>query len=455
MNTPKIVVAGATSGVGKTAITTAIMYALTKNGFHVQPFKIGPDFIDPSYHNLVTGRPSRNLDVWMMRKNGVLKCFNDSSQGADVAIIEGVMGLFDGLSGKDDYASTAQIAKMLDAPVILVIDAGKAARSIAAIALGFLHFDKKLKIAGFILNNVAGDKHAKFILDAFACKVNVPIIGIVRRDKKITIEERYLGLVPVLELEKKKRSIHQSAKYISEQIDIDKIKSLCKSINRTKAIQKAFPDTRIRVAVALDESFNFYYADNFDALRKQHAELIFFSPVNDVKLPENIHGIILGGGFPEILADKLELNQAMIKSISKAATNGMPIYGECGGLMYLTRSIRRNNEGKKKRQKMIGLIEADTFMSGKLTLNYTEADCTSSFFEDIHKIRGHEFHYSNIENISTDSKFAYTMRRGNGVDNKRDGFVVYNCLASYMHLHFANNRLPERFIKNCLEFSHK
>jgi cobyrinic acid a,c-diamide synthase len=364
LNTPKIVVAGATSGVGKTAITTAIMYALTKNGFHVQPFKIGPDFIDPSYHNLVTGRPSRNLDVWMMGKNGVLKCFNDSSQGADVAIIEGVMGLFDGLSGKDDYASTAQIAKMLDAPVILVIDAGKAARSIAAIALGFLHFDKKLKIAGFILNNVAGDKHAKFVLDAFACKVNVPIIGIVRRDKKITIEERYLGLVPALELEKKKRSIHQSAKYISEQIDIDKIKSLCKPINRTKAIQKAFPDTRIRVAVALDESFNFYYADNFDALRKQHAELIFFSPVNDVELPENIHGIILGGGFPEILADKLEFNQAMIKSISKAATNGMPIYGECGGLMYLTRSIRRNNEGKKKRQKMIGLIEADTFMSG-------------------------------------------------------------------------------------------
>lgn len=455
MNTPKIVVAGATSGVGKTAITTAIMYALTKNGFHVQPFKIGPDFIDPSYHNLVTGRPSRNLDVWMMGKNGVLKCFNDSSHGADVAIIEGVMGLFDGLSGKNDYASTAQIAKMLEAPVILVIDAGKAARSIAAIALGFLHFDKKLKIAGIILNNVAGDKHAKFVLDAFACKVNVPIIGIVRRDKKITIEERHLGLVPALELEKKKRSIHQSAKYISEQIDIDKIKSLCKPINRTKVIQKAFPDTRIRVAVALDESFNFYYADNFDALRKQQAELIFFSPVNDIELPENIHGIILGGGFPEILADKLEFNQAMIKSISKAATNGMPIYGECGGLMYLTRSIRRNNEGKKKRQKMIGLIEADTFMSGKLTLNYTEADCTSSFFEDIYKIRGHEFHYSNIENISTDSKFAYTMRRGNGVDNKRDGFVVYNCLASYMHLHFANNRLPERFIKNCLEFSNK
>jgi cobyrinic acid a,c-diamide synthase len=455
LNTPKIVVAGATSGVGKTAITTAIMYALTKNGFHVQPFKIGPDFIDPSYHNLVTGRPSRNLDVWMMGKNGVLKCFNDSSQGADVAIIEGVMGLFDGLSGKDDYASTAQIAKMLEAPVILVIDAGKAARSIAAIALGFLHFDKKLKIAGFILNNVAGDKHAKFVLDAFACKVNVPIIGIVRRDKKIAIEERHLGLVPALELEKKKRSIHQSAKCISEQIDIDKIKSLCKPINRTKAIQKAFPLTRIRVAVALDESFNFYYADNFDALRKQQAELIFFSPVNDIELPENIHGIILGGGFPEILADKLEFNQAMIKSISKAATNGMPIYGECGGLMYLTRSIRRNNEGKKKRQKMIGLIEADTFMSGKLTLNYTEADCTSSFFEDIYKIRGHEFHYSNIENISTDSKFAYTMRRGNGVDNKRDGFIVYNCLASYMHLHFANNRLPERFIKNCLKFSYK
>src|SRR5919108_3276183 len=266
LNTPKIVVAGATSGVGKTTITTAIMYALTKNGFHVQPFKIGPDFIDPSYHTIVTGRRSRNLDVWMMGKSGVLKCFNNASQGADVAIIEGVMGLFDGLSGKDDYASTAQIAKMLDAPVILVIDAGKAARSIAAIALGFLHFDKKLRIAGFILNNVAGDKHAKFVLDAFACKVNVPIVGIVRRDKKIIMKERHLGLIPALELEKRKRSIHQSAKYVSEQIDLDKIKSLCNQVSGTKRIQKeAFPDNQIRIAIALDESFNFYYADNFDA----------------------------------------------------------------------------------------------------------------------------------------------------------------------------------------------
>ena len=344
MNTPKIVVAGATSGVGKTTITTAIMYALTKNGFRVQPFKIGPDFIDPSYHTIVTGRPSRNLDVWMMGKSGVLECFNNASQGADLAIIEGVMGLFDGLSGKDDYASTAQIAKMLDAPVILVIDAGKAARSIAAIALGFLHFDKNLRIAGFILNNVAGEKHAKFVLDAFACKVNVPIMGIVRRDKKITMEERHLGLIPVMELEKKKKLIHQSAKYVSEQIDLDKIKSLCNHVNRTKVIQKPLPNNQFRVAVALDESFNFYYADNFDALRKQQAELIFFSPVNDVELPEDIHGIILGGGFPEILADKLEHNQAMIKSISKAAMNGMPIFGECGGLMYLTRSIIRDNK---------------------------------------------------------------------------------------------------------------
>jgi cobyrinic acid a,c-diamide synthase len=455
LNIPKIVVAGTTSGVGKTTITTAIMYALTKNGFHVQPFKIGPDFIDPSYHTVVTGRPSRNLDVWMMRKNGVLKCFNNASQGADIAIIEGVMGLFDGLSGKDEYASTAQIAKMLDAPVILVIDAGKAARSTAAIALGFLHFDKKLRIAGFILNNVAGDKHAKLVRDAFAYKINVPIIGIIRRDKKIRMEERHLGLIPALELEKKRRLIHQSAKYISQQIDLDIIKGLCNQVNRKKVIQRVFPDAKIRVAVALDESFNFYYADNFDALRKRQAELIFFSPVNDVELPENIHGIILGGGFPEILADKLEHNQTMIKSISKAAVNGVPIYGECGGLMYLTRSIRRNNKGRNKIRKMIGVIEADTVMSGKLTLNYTDADCTSSFFGNISRIRGHEFHYSNIENISTDSKFAYTMRRGNGIDKERDGFVVYNCLASYMHLHFADNRLPERFIKSCIEFSHK
>ena len=452
MNIPRIVIGGVTSAVGKTTISTAIMYTLKQKGLHVQPFKVGPDFIDPSYHTYVTGRQSRNLDVWMMGENGILKCFHNASSGADIAVVEGVMGLFDGISGKDDFSSTAQVAKILNAPVILVIDAGKAARSIAAIATGFLHFDKKLRIIGTILNNVAGDKHANFITEAFADKVKVPIIGIVRRSKEITMVERHLGLIPTPELEQKqKRAIFQSAKFVSEQIDLDKIKYLLDKVQTTDPLQKQLPNGQIKIAVALDESFNFYYADNLDALREQKAELIFFSPINDCKLPENIHGVILGGGFPEVLADKLEKNQSMGKSITKAAENGIPIYGECGGLMYLTRSIKgyRGDEGKKRN--MVGLIDADTLISGKLTLNYTEANSNASIFGKISKVRGHEFHYSRIENIAKDSKFAYVMRRGNGIDNKKDGFMVYNCLASYMHLHFADSRLPKRFIESCIK----
>jgi cobyrinic acid a,c-diamide synthase len=454
MNIPRIVIGGVTSAVGKTTISTAIMYILKQKGLHVQPFKVGPDFIDPSYHTYVTGRQSRNLDVWMMGENGVLKCFRNASSGADIAVVEGVMGLFDGISGKDDFSSTAQVAKILNAPVILVIDAGKAARSIAAIATGFLHFDKKLRIIGTILNNVAGDKHANFITEAFADKVKVPIIGIVRRSKEITMVERHLGLIPTPELEEKqKRAIFQSAKFVSEQIDLDKIKYLLDKVQTTDPLQKQLPNGQIKIAVALDESFNFYYADNLDALREQKAELIFFSPINDCKLPENIHGVILGGGFPEVLADKLEKNQSMGKSITKAAENGIPIYGECGGLMYLTRSIKgyRGDEGKKRN--MVGLIDADTFISGKLTLNYTEANSNASIFGKIPNIRGHEFHYSRIENIARDSKFAYVMKRGIGIGNKKDGFIVYNCLASYMHLHFADSRLPKRFVESCIRCS--
>jgi cobyrinic acid a,c-diamide synthase len=456
MNIPRIVIGGVTSAVGKTTISTAIMYTLKQKGLHVQPFKVGPDFIDPSYHTYVTGRQSRNLDVWMMGENGVLNCFHNASSGADIAVVEGVMGLFDGISGKDDFSSTAQVAKILNAPVILVIDAGKAARSIAAIATGFLHFDKKLRIIGTILNNVAGDKHANFITEAFADKVKVPIIGIVRRSKEITMVERHLGLIPTPELEEKqKRAIFQSAKFVSEQINLDKIKYLLDKVQTTDPLQKQIPNGQIKIAVAIDESFNFYYADNLDALREQKAELIFFSPINDCKLPENIHGVILGGGFPEVLADKLEKNQSMGKSITKAAENGIPIYGECGGLMYLTRSIKgyRGDEGKKRN--MVGLIDADTFISGKLTLNYTEANSNASIFGKISKVRGHEFHYSRIENIAKDSKFAYVMRRGDGIDNKKDGFMVYNCLASYMHLHFADSRLPKRFIESCIKYTRR
>jgi cobyrinic acid a,c-diamide synthase len=450
---PRIVIAGVTSGVGKTTISTAVMHALRRRGLKVQPFKVGPDFIDPSYHTFVTERQSRNLDVWMMGRKGVLDCFAASCSGADIAVIEGVMGLYDGASGKDDFASTAHVAKILDAPVVLVIDASKSARSIAAIALGFLHFDRKLKIAGIILNNVAGDRHAGYITEALAGKVKVPVVGVIRRNNEIRMEERHLGLVPAQELhDKKRKAIVDAAKHVSDQIDIDMMYKLAGKGRLPDAPIAKPGKARARIAVALDESFNFYYVDNLDALRRQGAELAFFSPVNDHALPENIHGIILGGGFPEVLADRLEKNKAMIKSMRKAVHDGMPVYGECGGLMYLTRSIS-GYKGERKSRKMAGLVDADTLMTSRLTLNYTDASCDGPVLGRA-CLRGHEFHYSAIENIAGDSRFAYKMNKGKGVTGSKDGFVIGDSgLAAYMHLHFANNKLAERIVQSCSRYS--
>lgn len=465
MVVPRIVVAGVTSGVGKTTVAVAIMHALRKKGLVVQPFKVGPDFIDPSYHTLVTGRKSRNLDVWLMGRRGVIDCFNSACEGANVAVIEGVMGLFDGMSGKDNFASTAHMAKMLGAPIILIVDAGKSARSIAAIALGFMHFDRSVRIAGVILNNVASDRHAGYLRDALAGdgKVKAPVLGMIRRNSEIRMEERHLGLVPAQELQKKKRRemIH-AARYVSEQIDVDSILKVCgtgtlptaaASSSSSPTVEKA-PKKRATIAVALDESFNFYYADNLDALKRAGARLVFFSPVNDAALPEGIDGIILGGGFPEVLADRLAENRSMIKSVVKAVNVGMPVYGECGGLMYLTRSIS-GYKGEKKVQRMAGLIDADTVMTSRLTLNYTEADCDGPVFGRT-SLRGHEFHYSAIEGISKDSRFAYAMKKGKGVADGRDGFVIGEAgLAAYMHLHFANNVLAERLVRSCASYSRR
>jgi cobyrinic acid a,c-diamide synthase len=449
MSVPRIMIAGSTSGVGKTTIAVAIMHAMKKRGLKVQPFKVGPDFIDPSYHTFITGRQSRNLDAWMMREKGVLESFQNACSGADVAVIEGVMGLFDGMSGKDDFASSAHIARTLDAPIILVLDAAKTARSIAAIALGFMHFDKRLKIVGIIVNNVASDRHAGYVTDAMSENIRAPVLGVVRRNPQIKIEERHLGLVPAQELaENTRKEIVEYAKYVQDHIDIDKILQMCRKSPLPRPALKKQDAKVARIAVALDESFNFYYADNLDALRLKGAELVFFSPVNDRKLPDDVDGIILGGGFPEVLADRLEKNRQMIKSIVKAAGRGMPIYGECGGLMYMTRSIS-GYKGERHARKMMALVDADTVMTSKLTLSYTEADCNGPIFGRTH-IRGHEFHYSLIDNISSDSKFAYFLSKGRGIKDFRDGFVVGSTgLAAYMHLHFASSKLAERLVSAC------
>ncbi|MDP8889308.1 MAG: cobyrinate a,c-diamide synthase [Thermoproteota archaeon] len=455
MHIPRIVIAGVTSGVGKTTVAVGLMHGLIKRGLRVQPFKIGPDFIDPSYHTVVTNRNSRNLDVWMMGRQGVLDCFASACKGADIAVVEGVMGLFDGMSGKSDFASTAHVAKILDAPILLVVDASKGARSIAAIILGFLHFDRKLRIGAVILNNVAGQRHADYITEALVGVVKIPVVGVLSRNSEIKMKERHLGLVPALELKgTKSQVISRTARYTAECIDLDKVLSLCSMTSLPDARDRPKQPARARIAVALDESFNFYYTDNLIALKRSGAQLLSFSPIKEQKLPDGVHGLILGGGFPEVLADRLEKNRSMVRSIRMAVDEGMPIYAECGGLMYLTRSIS-GYKGEKKARKMAGIIEADTLMTGRLTLNYTDAECNGSIFGTTH-LRGHEFHYSSIENIAGDSRFAYSMKKGKGVTGNHDGFIINdNSLAAYMHLHFANRKLPERIVLSCVRFSRR
>ena len=476
MSIPRIIIAGTSSGVGKTSVTLGILHKFKELGFKIQSFKVGPDFIDPAYHTFVTNNPCYNLDSWLMGEKGVINTFEKYTRGKDIAVVEGVMGLFDGAEGKNNFASTAQIAKILDSPIILVIDASKAARSIAAIAYGFMNFDKGLKIKGIILNKIASNKHFQLIKDAFDNNIKIPIVGVIYKNQEFTFSERHLGLIPTAELDnKRKKKILNSVRTISDCLDPDKLISLIMPLKNEKTLKKKDKTIKqqlknLKIAVALDNSFNFYYQENLDILQKKGAELIFFSPLNDNYLPEEINGILLGGGFPEILSKDLTKNQSMMNSIKKIAETEIPLYAECGGLMYLTKSIKegihrykKNNEiiefeeNSQKTYKMIGLIDAVTKMTNQLTLNYTQGKILneSFLFGKVKNIRGHEFHYSKIENIHHDIRYSYYLEKGIGISEKKDGIIVYNTIASYTHLHFSNSKLPMNFVLNCKKYSKK
>ena len=463
MGIPGAIIAGATSGVGKTTITMAIIYALQKKGYKVHPFKIGPDYIDPSYHNAISKKISKNLDVWLMGKQGVLKSFYETTKESEFAVLEGVMGLYDGLSGKNNFASTAHISKILNIPIILIVDARKTSKSLAAITLGFLKFDKNIKISGIIINHIASERHLKYITEAFQSKIKVPIIGKIYSNKN-KLQERHLGLIPTNELNADSISkLVEEARKISTDIDIDKVEEIGHSAKNKQEIgilckknnEYEIEEKKVKIIIALDKSFNFYYKDNLEILQK-NAIIEFFSPINDKFIPQNTNGMIIGGGFPEIIADKLEKNSSMKKSILNFVENGFPSYAECGGLMYLTKSIQGYN-GRKKKYKMVGLFDAETIMTGKLTLGYTEAELNykGSIFGKVKKIRGHEFHYSNIINNHRDLKLIYELKRGKGIIDSKDGFCISNCIASYMHTHFINSNISENFIKNCYKYSKK
>jgi len=448
---PRIILAGTTSGVGKTSITCGIIYSLQKKGFSVQSFKVGPDYIDPSYLSTISKKDVYNLDVWLMGKDHLLESFVEHSK-SDISIIEGVMGYYDGFKGNSNFASTHHVAFLTQSPVILVLDASKVARSVAAAALGFIKFHKQSRIVGFILNKIGSKKHEILCRQALE-KLRIPIVGVVYKNSDLDFKSRHLGLIPATKDVNLQKKIIETAKIISDSLDSERILQIAFSSNPLKLSKRKPPKkTRTTIAIAMDNSFNFYYNDNLEALRKEGARLKFFSPINDRHFPKS-DGIYIGGGFPEILGESLEKNQLMKNRIKQFSENNHPIYAECGGLMYLTRSI---NYGKKN-YKMIGIFDAETIMTKKMKLNYTKGiTITKNILSNKKQtFQGHEFHYSRLESVSSDSKFAYKIKIGEGIKNQFDGMMEYNTLASYGHLYFKSSDFAKNFVENCIKTSRK
>ena len=442
LKVPRLVVAGVTSGVGKTSITSAIISGIKKRGYTVQSFKIGPDYIDPSYLSVISGNDTKNLDVWLMGENELVQSFVKNS-ASDVSVVEGVMGYYDGFGGKTNYASTHHVASLLKSPTVLVLDASKVARSIAATALGFTKFHRNSRIVGIILNKIGSKKHENMCRQALA-NLKVPILGSIVKYSE-SMESRHLGLIPVKEQKSLQNKIRKISREISDSLDIDKIIQVCKNVPQLPNVQpKKFKKPSVTAAVALDSSFNFYYHDNLEALRREGARIKFFSPVSDKKIP-GCDLIYIGGGFPEVLGNSLEKNSTMRKLIKKHAEDGMPIYAECGGLMYLTKSISFG----KRRYKMVGLFDAETQMTEKMTLNYTEGRISSSCLVSAPaKFHAHEFHYSKIGNLPRDAKLVYDLKIGKGIDGKKDALTEYNTLASYCHLYFDSAKYAVKLVQN-------
>ena len=443
MNIPRVIIAGTQSGVGKTTLTIGVMGALRKRGYRVQGFKVGPDYIDPSYHNVVTGRLSENLDLWLAPEDQIVESFRRAIKDSDIAVIEGVMGLFDGATGLDETGSTSQIAKILNCPVLLVIDAHNMVRTSAAIALGFKNFDKKVKIKGIILNNVAGATHANWCREAIEAATGLPVVGWLPVNCNVRLPERHLGLIPTPE-KQNQNVFEEITQFIQANINIDQVVTIAKSVQslpraRTSIYPKTLLKKDVKIGVAFDESFNFYYPSNLSLLESYGGKIIRFSPIHDKKLPEGVGGLYIGGGFPEMFLKELEDNQKMRAAILDAVKTGMPVYAECAGLMYLTKSIT-DFDGRK--YEMVGALEGNTVMTNKTLVMYSSifVQKPNILCSEGSKIRGHEFHNSIIVDIPNDTKFAYRMIKGEGIKDKQDGWIKNNVMASYAHISFAQDQ---------------
>jgi len=432
----RIVIAGTGSAVGKTTIATGIMKALSEE-YKIQPYKVGPDYIDPSYHTLATGNNSRNLDSFFMSDDQIRNSFERGIKlsKADFGIIEGVRGLYEGISPIGDVGNTASIAKALDAPIILIINARSLVKSAAAIVIGFKALDPNIKIDGVILNQVKNKKHYLKTKEAVETLAKTSVIGGIQRDESISVEQRHLGLVPAVERESLLNYIHKWGEIIKENLDLDALVSIMKNTGEIPEgrennwIQEN--NNKVKIGIPMDEVFNFYYIENIEALKANNADIVYFSPLKDNNIPD-VDALYIGGGYPEIFAKELENNESMRKSILKFHHDDNPIYGECGGLMYLMRSIN----GKK----MCGIFNYDVQMTKKVQgLSYVIAKANKSniITKKGEIFRGHEFHYSEVFLNGNKPEFAFEILRGKGITDSMDGLMKKNTIATYIHTHTA------------------
>ena len=423
-------------------MASGLMAALSSQGFRVAPFKVGPDFIDPSYHTLAAGRPGRNLDAFLSGSDLIGPLFAHGAQGADIAVIEGVMGLFDGKSGGGDLASTAHVARLLEAPVVLVIDARAMARSVAAMVHGYSTFDPELEIAGVVLNRVGSQTHEKMLREAIK-PLGIPVLGVVRRDDGIQTPDRHLGLVPVVERrEEAARSLDALGNVVSRSLNLDNIVRLARSTGSLEA-EPWSPKSQdldlswgVRITVATGPSFSFLYRENLELLKGAGAEVVTFDPTSDEDLPVGTDALYLGGGFPETYAAALSANGRMRESVRTFAESGRPVVAECGGLLYLVRELGGHP--------MCGVFEATARMTDRLTLGYREARALvdSPLASVGAEVRGHEFHYSVVEPRAGERPAWDLAGRG------QEGFVAGGVHASYLHTHWAATpELPRRLVR--------
>ncbi|MBG9796294.1 cobyrinate a,c-diamide synthase [Brevibacillus laterosporus] len=457
---PRIVLGGTSSGAGKTTLSIGLMAALRKRGLHVQGFKVGPDYIDPTYHTAATGRISRNLDTWMMPPQVMHEVFLRGSQSADISLIEGVMGFYDGKDPLSNQGSTAEISLLLQAPVILVLDVKAMARSAAAIVKGFQALEPAVKIAGVIANRCGSANHFKLVKAAVEQMCNVPVIGYLPNDPSLQVPERHLGLIPAIERGEMEPWFDLLAEKIEATVDLELLLSLANGASAlAEPTEKLLvgPSTAssdlspVKLAVAKDEAFNFYYQENLELLEAYGAQLSYFSPLHGELPPKDADGLYIGGGFPEEFAERLSQWTKERQTLHGMIEEGLPTFAECGGFMYLCQSI---TDRAGQQHEMVGVIPYKVEMQQKLAaLGYREAlaERDSLLLLEGETARGHEFHYSKITEEPTDNH-AYQVKGMRGV--KKEGYAKGNLLAGYTHLHFASQPgMIKRWLDSCREYA--